>query len=62
MREFSPDHDSLSAAIELLERLVAFDTVSSRSNLALIEAVARYLRAAGVDAVQSTARMAIRPA
>jgi acetylornithine deacetylase len=52
VREFSPDHDNLSAAIELLGRLVAFNTVSTRSNLALIEAVARYLRAQGVDAVR----------
>jgi acetylornithine deacetylase len=52
VRAFSPDHDSLSAAVELLGRLVAFNTVSTRSNIALIEAVATYLRAQGVDAVR----------
>jgi acetylornithine deacetylase len=52
VKEFSPDHGSLSAAIELLGQLVAFNTVSARSNIALIEAVAAHLRARGVDAVR----------
>lgn len=52
MRAFSPDHGSLSAAIELLARLVAFNTVSSHSNIALIDAVAAYLRGWRVDAVR----------
>ena len=33
----------LSAALEILERLVAFDTTSSRSNLELIDWIAGYL-------------------
>ncbi|MBV8888761.1 MAG: acetylornithine deacetylase [Alphaproteobacteria bacterium] len=36
-------------AVEILERLVAFDTVSSRSNLALIRWVAEYLSGYGID-------------
>lgn len=52
MRAFSPDRGGESAAIELLARLVAFDTVSSRPNLALIEAVAEYLRGHGVNAIR----------
>jgi acetylornithine deacetylase len=36
-------------AIAILERLVAFDTVSSRSNLALIEWVADYLSRCGIE-------------
>lgn len=52
MRAFSPDRGGESAAIELLGRLVAFDTVSSRPNLALIEAVAECLRAHDVDAIR----------
>ncbi len=36
--------------IDLLDRLVAFDTVSSRSNLAIVAFIADYLRAHGVAA------------
>ena len=36
----------------MLGQLVAFDTVSSRPNRALIEAVAEYLRAHDVDAIR----------
>ena len=38
----------LEAAILLLERLVAFDTESSKSNLALVAAVEDHLRALDV--------------
>jgi acetylornithine deacetylase len=37
-------------ALELLARLIAFDTVSAKSNLALIDWVEDYLRAYGVEA------------
>ena len=40
----------MSHAIELLEKLVGFDTTSSESNLALIEFVEGYLTAHGVSA------------
>ncbi|HDZ49234.1 hypothetical protein LCGC14_0185740 [marine sediment metagenome] len=40
----------MSHAIALLEKLVAFDTTSSASNLALIEFVERYLAEVGVSA------------
>lgn len=40
----------MSHAIELLEKLVGFDTTSSESNLALIEYVEDYLAAYGVSA------------
>jgi acetylornithine deacetylase len=49
-RAFSPE-DDLAAAVGLLRRLVAFDTVSPRSNLALIAAIADYLRSHGVEAI-----------
>ena len=49
MKAFSPDSSDAAAAIELLARLVAFDTVSARSNLALIGAVETYLRSHGVQ-------------
>lgn len=42
---------TLERAIELTERLVAFDTESSKSNLALIDFVADYLRAQDVPFV-----------
>jgi acetylornithine deacetylase len=45
----------LAAAIEILERLVAFDTVSARPNLALIDWVADYLSRSGVASVRSSA-------
>ncbi|OJA06422.1 acetylornithine deacetylase [Halomonas sp. QHL1] len=40
----------MSHAIKLLEKLVAFDTTSSESNLALVEYVERYLAEYGVSA------------
>jgi acetylornithine deacetylase len=43
--------DTLADAVILLERLVGFDTVSSRSNLALIHFVETYLRDRGVPYV-----------
>jgi acetylornithine deacetylase len=39
-----PDSDALSRALQLIERLVGFDTESSKSNLPLIEFVEDYLR------------------
>ena len=44
--------ERLEAAIWLLERLVAFDTESSKSNLALIAAVEDHLRARDVNYVK----------
>lgn len=52
MRAFSPDHVGQSALLELLGRLIAFETVSSRPNAGLIDAIAAYLRAHGVDGVR----------
>lgn len=40
----------LSATLEILERLIAFDTTSALSNLPLIEYARHYLRSHGVDA------------
>ena len=40
--------DPMQAAVELLRRLVAFDTTSHRSNLALVDAVDAYLGACGI--------------
>jgi acetylornithine deacetylase len=40
----------LAPALEILERLIAFDTTSSRSNLGLIQWVAAYLRRLGIEA------------
>ena len=37
-----------ATSIEMLERLVGFDTVSSKSNLALIDFVETYLQGFGV--------------
>ncbi|MFI5014779.1 MAG: acetylornithine deacetylase [Hyphomicrobiales bacterium] len=45
---------SREAVIEILERLVAFDTESSRSNLALIDYVEAYLRGLGVASTRMT--------
>ena len=45
----------LAAAIELLDRLVAFDTTSSRSNLDLIDWVANYLGRSGIPCHRSSA-------
>jgi acetylornithine deacetylase len=42
----------LTAALEMLERLVSFDTVSSKSNLALVAAVEDYLAEQGVSYVK----------
>ncbi|HEY1798727.1 MAG TPA: acetylornithine deacetylase [Stellaceae bacterium] len=42
-----------SDALAILERLVAFDTVSARSNLALIDWIADYLKSCGVDSIRS---------
>lgn len=42
----------LGATLEMLERLVAFDTVSSKSNLALVAAVEDYLRAETVPFIE----------
>ena len=44
------DDDRLARAIEILDRLVAFDTTSSRSNLMLIEWVRDYLAQYGISA------------
>jgi len=46
----------LAPALAILERLVAFDTTSSRSNLALIEWVADYLRGHGIASALSGER------
>jgi acetylornithine deacetylase len=43
--------ERLEAAIQLLERLVSFDTESAKSNLALVAEVQAYLRGLGVDFV-----------
>ena len=45
--------DQLENAIDLLGRLVAFDTESSKSNLELIDYVEAYLRAHGVEVVRA---------
>ncbi|WP_432431215.1 acetylornithine deacetylase [Methylocella silvestris] len=47
-----PSAARLEAAIAMLERLVGFDTESSKSNLALIAAVEAYLRECGADYVK----------
>ena len=44
-----PAEDILQRALPILERLVAFDTTSHLSNLALIDWVERYLAAHGVE-------------
>jgi acetylornithine deacetylase len=49
------DSDGRLAALEILDRLVAFDTTSARSNLDLIQWVADYLAGFGVAAVRSAA-------
>jgi acetylornithine deacetylase len=43
------DGGMIEAAVAILERLVAFDTVSAKSNLGLIDWVAGYLDGYGVD-------------
>src|SRR4051812_43714191 len=47
--------DRLGRAIEILDRLVAFDTVSSRSNRELIDWVRDYLAQYGIEAALSSA-------
>jgi acetylornithine deacetylase len=47
--------DRLAAAVEILDRLVAFDTISARSNLELIDWVAGYLGQHGIAATRSSA-------
>ena len=47
--------DRLAAALEILERLIAFDTTSARSNLDLIDWVADYLGRFGIAAALSGA-------
>jgi acetylornithine deacetylase len=44
------DSLALGATLEILERLIGFDTTSTLSNLPLIEYVREYLRSHGVDA------------
>jgi acetylornithine deacetylase len=48
-----PTNDQMSAPAstekELLARLVAFDTTSSKSNIPLIEFIERYLAAQGIE-------------
>lgn len=50
----TPD-DRLGAAVEILDRLVAFDTTSSRSNLELIRWIAGYLNGYGIASTLSAA-------
>jgi acetylornithine deacetylase len=50
------DAAQLGFAIEILDRLVAFDTISARSNIELIDWVANYLARYGIAAVRSSAR------
>ena len=50
----TPD-DRLGAAVEILDRLVAFDTTSARSNLELIDWVAGYLDGYGIASTLSAA-------
>jgi len=47
--------ERLAAAIEILDRLVAFDTISVRSNLELIDWVADYLGRFGIASTRSSA-------
>ncbi len=52
-RPAAPDGDDrLEAAIDMLARLIGFDTESSKSNLALVAAVEDYLGALGVEYVK----------
>ncbi|HEX3954743.1 MAG TPA: acetylornithine deacetylase [Stellaceae bacterium] len=46
----------LDRAVEILDRLVAFDTTSSRSNIVLIDWVADYLAGYGIASQRSAAR------
>ena len=47
--------ERLATAVEILGRLVAFDTTSSRSNLELIGWVADYLERHGIASTRSSA-------
>jgi acetylornithine deacetylase len=47
--------DRLAAAVTILDRLIAFDTVSEKSNLALIDWVADYLAGHGIASARSSA-------
>jgi acetylornithine deacetylase len=47
-----PGHDGPAAALDLLARLVAFDTQSEKPNLALIDFVAGYLDGLGVPSIR----------
>lgn len=47
--------ERLTAAVEILERLVAFDTTSARSNLDLIDWVGGYLETYGIASARSAA-------
>jgi len=47
--------DRLTAAVEILDRLVAFDTTSARSNLELIDWIAAYLESYGIAGTLSAA-------
>src|SRR5260370_27666043 len=46
--------ERLAAALEILDRLVAFDTVSAHSNLELIDWVAAYLARFGIATTRSS--------
>lgn len=45
-----PDETDIAASVEMIERLVAFDTTSRLSNLPLIDFVRDYLTAHGIEA------------
>jgi acetylornithine deacetylase len=47
--------DNLATAIDILDRLVGFDTTSARSNLELIDWIVDYLRGHGIAATRSSA-------
>ena len=49
MRQPSPSAPEIASPVEMIRRLVAFDTTSSKSNLALIDDVRGYLAAHGVE-------------
>src|SRR5215468_8756961 len=44
--------ERIASAKELLARLIGFDTVSDKSNLALIDFVAAYLRRFGIESAR----------
>ncbi len=51
----STSDDRLRRAVEILDRLIAFDTTSSRSNRDLIDWVSDYLNGYGIAATLSSA-------